>query len=308
MKTDARIGSGSVPSALLRLTRWREHVPYVVPLTLIGGLIACRATNTGPGLELAAVLGANLLANCMAFMINDIEDADDDARDPKRALRNVVASGGLSRGAAWIATIVCGLASLALYAVASGSGLAVLACGTATLLLAVAYSWRPIRLKAQPGVDVVSHALMLGGLLLLAAHLAQAPGEGTWVLPVTAVSLISAYGQFHNQIRDFDADKAAGLRNTAISIGLRATWVLLYACLAGAGLSIAAIVLTSIIPGWTFAVAAVAGSASWYLRSRTRADMRGAVPLDTTAEAQMPVLDGFNAMAFAWLAAVLMAH
>ena len=36
---------------------------------------------------------------------------------------------------------------------------------------------------------------------LLAAHLAQAPGEGTWVLPMTAVSLISAYGQFHNQIR-----------------------------------------------------------------------------------------------------------
>jgi len=291
--------------ALLQLSRWREHVPYVVPLTLIGALTAARATGSAPGSELVAILIANVLANCLAFMVNDIEDAGDDTHDPERARRNAVASGALSPAAAWTASLACGAAGLVFYVLGDGPDHGVLACGTAILALAVLYSWRRVRLKGLPGIDVLSHGLMLGGLLLLAAYLAAAPGHGGWVLPVTAVTLISAYGQFHNQLRDLEADRAAGLRNTAICVGRRATWMLLYGCLAAAALCIVTIVVLGIIPLWTFAVAGVAALASWRLRER--ADMRGATPLDPAAKAQRPMLDGLNAMAFSWLAQVLLA-
>src|SRR5690554_2151846 len=85
-------------TGLLQLSRWQEHVPFVVPLTLMGALLALKAVTDGQGvdLRLLAVTAANILAVAYAFMINDIEDAPDDALDPDRAKRNPVTSGMIS--------------------------------------------------------------------------------------------------------------------------------------------------------------------------------------------------------------------
>ena len=69
---------------LIQLTRWQEYVPFVVPLTLLGGLLAARPNGIDLDWRLVAVTLANILAVAYAFMINDIEDAPDDARDPAR--------------------------------------------------------------------------------------------------------------------------------------------------------------------------------------------------------------------------------
>ena len=78
---------------LIQLTRWKEYVPFVVPLTIIGALMAARPHGTLLDWRLIAVTLANILAVAYAFMINDIEDAPDDARDPARAARNPITSG-----------------------------------------------------------------------------------------------------------------------------------------------------------------------------------------------------------------------
>ncbi|NJO84468.1 MAG: hypothetical protein HC828_17980, partial [Blastochloris sp.] len=70
---------------LIQLTRWKEYVPFVIPLTILGALLASRPYDTALDWRLAVVTLANILAVAYAFMINDIEDAPDDARDPDRA-------------------------------------------------------------------------------------------------------------------------------------------------------------------------------------------------------------------------------
>ena len=78
---------------LIRLTRWKEYVPFVIPLTILGALLAARPNNILLDWRLIVVTAANILAVAYAFMINDIEDAPDDARDPDRAARNPINDG-----------------------------------------------------------------------------------------------------------------------------------------------------------------------------------------------------------------------
>ena len=84
-------------SAAIRLSRWREHVPFTIPLTLAGGLLAIEAVQITADWRLFAVLAANILSMSFAFMINDIEDAPDDALNPAKKRHNVISSGALSR-------------------------------------------------------------------------------------------------------------------------------------------------------------------------------------------------------------------
>ena len=78
---------------LVKLTRWKEYIPFVVPLTLLGALLAAQPRDIALDWRLAAVMLGNILAVAYAFMINDIEDAPDDARDPDRAARNPITTG-----------------------------------------------------------------------------------------------------------------------------------------------------------------------------------------------------------------------
>ena len=104
---------------VIQLTRWHEFIPFTVPLTLLGGLLAYRFMDgTRLDWRLVIVMGANCLAVAYAFIINDIEDADDDARNPDRARRNVIAAGQLSYRDGWIIAIVTALGAAALYLIA----------------------------------------------------------------------------------------------------------------------------------------------------------------------------------------------
>ncbi|MCY4526398.1 MAG: UbiA family prenyltransferase, partial [Anaerolineaceae bacterium] len=206
---------------------------FVIPLTLLGALLAARANAILLDWRLAAIIVANILAVAYAFMINDIEDAPDDARDPNRAARNPVANGEIGRGLGYAACRTVALCTLTLYAT---GGLLVFLIGVLTLLLSHLYSWRPVRLKAWPVTDIVSHSLMLSGLLLLAGYFLYDAQPGIVWLVAIAATLLSVYGQLYNQLRDLDMDRAAGLHNTAIMLGAVNTRRFMYlaAGLAGA--------------------------------------------------------------------------
>ena len=91
-------------NGVIRLSRWREHVPFTIPLTLVGSLLATEVTQTSVDWRVFAVLIANVLAMSFAFMINDVEDAPDDALNPKKKLHNVISSEILTRREGWIIT------------------------------------------------------------------------------------------------------------------------------------------------------------------------------------------------------------
>jgi 4-hydroxybenzoate polyprenyltransferase len=282
---------------LIRLTRWKEYVPFVIPLTVVGALLAGRQDGTVLlDWRLIAVTAANVLAVAYAFMINDIEDAPDDARDPDRAARNPITSGEIGVGFGYHACRFVAAATLMLYAC---GGLYVLGIGAATLLLSHLYSWRPVRLKAYPITDIVSHSLMLSGLLLLAGYFIYHTQPGVVWFVAASMTLVSVYGQLYNQLRDFEMDKAAGLFNTAIVLGENNTRWTMYGTIALAGLCMLAAIVLNAFPLWLAFVLPFSFGVSMFFRSNT--DMRGSQTVDVSGSYQLQGLIVGNITVIVWL-------
>ncbi len=285
--------------SLIRLTRWKEFVPFTIPVTVFAALLSGKPLDW----RLVAVTVANILAVAYAFMINDIEDAPDDSRDPARAARNPIAMGELSTRSGWAVSVLVALLSLALYAF---GGWWVLGIGVLTVLLSHFYSWKPVRLKAWPVADVTSHSLMLSGLLFLAGYFTYDVNPGWVWLVMLAVTLISIYGQLYNQLRDYEADKAAGLHNTAIIVGERMTRLLMYLCVGLAGGFFLAAFALGVLPFWLPFVGVGVFALVAYLY-RPGLDMRGGQVADTSGNIQIQFLITANATVAFWLALVLVA-
>lgn len=289
--------------ALIKLTRWREFVPWAVPLTLLGGLVAHHTARRALDARLAVVLAANLCLMAFAFMVNDLEDAEDDRFSPERAARNPVTMGEVSRRAGWRAAGAAGAAGMGLFLAV---GRATFAAGLVMAALAYLYSWQPVRLKAIPLFDVVSHVLMLSTLLFVTAYAAydRAPSAAVWLV-IAALTLFSAYGQFYNQVRDFEADRAAGLHNTAHLVGKRAVQRLGYASLAVAGgCMILAAALGAFPPGVIVISPVVILPGAALPADR---DLRGAAAHDLSGRLQRGLLVGVNLLLAGWLGYVVAA-
>ncbi len=285
---------------LLRLTRWREFISFVVPLTVLGSLLAARANAILLDWRLPAIIVANIMAVGYAFMINDIEDAPDDARDPARAARNPVANGEIGAELGYAACRTLALCTLVLYAT---GGLFVFLIGLLTLLLSHFYSWRPVRLKAWPVTDVVSHSLMLSGLLLLAGYFLYDAQPGVVWLVAAAATLFSVYGQLYNQLRDIEMDRLAGLHNTAILLGAVNARRAMYLAVGLAALCLTGAFARQVFPLWLGLALLVSIAVSMLFRPAS--DMRGGQALDVSGAAQVQSLITVNLTIGMWLGQVL---
>jgi len=230
-------------AGLIRLTRYKEYPFFVIFTTLLGAAVA----HGFFGWKLIGVLAANLLAVAFAFMINDVEDAPDDALDPAKATRNPVSASDLSARAGRMASFGVALAAGLVYAFL---GTLPFITGLSCLVIAYLYSWRPVRLKSKPFVDLVSHCLMLAGLQYLAAYFSFEPVPfSRWVFPFIIVMGISMYGELFNELRDLDGDRQAGINHTANLIGQRAAyWLMIGLLLIGLGSGVITIVIIQLIP------------------------------------------------------------
>ncbi len=227
----------------MRLTRYREYLWFVAVTTFLG-VIAARGAVGWP---LLGVLAANWLAVAFAFMINDVEDAADDALDPAKVNRNPVSAGDLSRRRAQVASLGVAFLSAVMYALL---GWLPFVTGGACLLLGFLYSWRPVRLKSMPFFDLASHCLMLAGLQFIAAYVTfQAELGPRFFWPLAFTMAISLYGELYNELRDLEGDRAAGVQHTACLIGPRPAYWLMMACLAvGAGTGLVSLFAVRLIP------------------------------------------------------------
>lgn len=285
---------------LIRLTRWKEYIPFVVPLTVLGALLAARPHNILLDWRLIVVTAGNILAVAYAFMINDIEDAPDDARDPARAARNPISTGEIGVRIGYAACRVVAAVTLIFYAM---GGLWPLTIGAVTLLISHLYSWRPVRLKAWPVTDIVSHSLMLSGLLLLAGYFTYHDQPGIVWFIAAGATLFSVYGQLYNQLRDFEMDKAAGLYNTAIILGQQNTRYVMYGSVGLAGICLMAAIVQGAFPLWLGVVLVISIPISMVLSPKT--DMRGGQMADPSGGLQIQALMAVNLTIAAWLAWVV---
>jgi 4-hydroxybenzoate polyprenyltransferase len=281
--------------AIIRLTRWREHVPYTIPIVIVGALMSGHINNLALNWRLFPVLFANILAMCFAFMINDIEDAPDDAREPRKKANNVISSGIISYAEGISLSITIFIIALVLYAL---GGWKTFSAGGVTLVLCYLYSVSPFRLKARPIVDIVSHGTMLSGLLMLSGYLIyDAYPKGAWFM-IVAVTLGSVYGQFYNQLDDFNLDKKAGLQNTAMLLGRRMTQALMYLSVVSSVICFTISMGIGAYPEWLGPIALVI--IFTLLMFRWQSDMRGK-EAESSGQIQIPILLGANIVALIWL-------
>lgn len=202
----------------IRLTRFKEYLAFVIVTTLLG---ATAAGNSSFGWELVGVLIANWLAVAFAFMINDVEDAEDDALVPHKCQRNPVAARDLSPFTARLMSFSVAAGSALVY---STLGKTTFLLGMVTLLISFLYSWKPVRLKNIAFVDFFTHGFMLSGLQFLTGYFAFGPAPFMhWIFPFLFIFCISCYGELFNEMRDLDGDLQAGLKHTAAVLGPGAT-------------------------------------------------------------------------------------
>jgi 4-hydroxybenzoate polyprenyltransferase len=236
----------------IRLTRYREYLSFVVVSTCLGMIAAYGQF----GWQLAVVLLANELAVAFAFMINDVEDAADDALDAAKARRNPVSAGMISYRAAYSASFIVAALSAVLYALL---GMGPFVIGTVCLLIAFLYSWRPVRLKSIPFVDLISHALMLAGLQFAAAYFTFSSALGPrFFWPFVMALGVSAYGELFNELRDLEGDIRAGVTHTASVLGPHASRYLATACFTiGCCAAFISLFVVQLVPLWVLALLAI---------------------------------------------------
>lgn len=198
---------------VLALTRWREYVMLVWPLTLLP-VIMGGAVIDG---RLVALMAGNLCSFAFAFTINEVEDAQDDKQNRDRELHNPIALDKMSESAGWWWSAGVAGAGILAYSLLGKQGYLF---GVTMMGLALLYSWKKVRLKSQPGWDLISHALVLGGLQYWIGFGVYGGDWMTAVIIESLVLLVSMHGQIHNQIRDFAADQTAGINNLAGKMGL----------------------------------------------------------------------------------------
>ncbi|CAN5351846.1 hypothetical protein BH10PAT1_BH10PAT1_1180 [soil metagenome] len=223
----------------LKLSRWKDVIPFTLPVVLLGFVLGINSPIQEVNWE-KLVIGtlASVIAVSFAFVINEIEDAEDDGKKINLKLAQKLA-------------IITFLLSLILYAVL---GMQTLIVGFLILILGFLYSWKPVRLKAWPIVDILSHCLMLGGLLFLSGFYIQGKSLDQGIYLFLAITLASVYGQFYNQVRDFEADKKAKLNNTSILMGKGISKTLMYLVLVTTILITIYCFVINLLPIWFIVV------------------------------------------------------
>jgi 4-hydroxybenzoate polyprenyltransferase len=239
-------------NGIIRLTRFKEFLCFVVITTFLGA-------SAGEGKfswPLIGILVGNWLAVGFAFMINDVEDAPDDALTPQKAIRNPVSARLLSPKDARIASFGVAILAIGVFATL---GWVPFLLGTLSVVLGFLYSWRLVRFKTLPFLDMASHCLMLAGLQFLAAYFTFSPGfNGKWFFPFVCVMCISLYGELFNELRDLEGDIKAGLTHTAVLLGPRITHIIMLTLgMIGIIAGIISIVVVGLIPIWVLILLAV---------------------------------------------------
>jgi 4-hydroxybenzoate polyprenyltransferase len=175
-------------------------------------------------LRLLFGVGAVVILNSAAFVLNQIGDVDTDQLNSKKA-RLPVAAGWISRKQAALLAIV-----FLILGVLLGFSVGPLFVGIAgsTFLFAILYSFPPIRLKARPFLDLFIIGLAFGAWAVLTAWTILVPFSFSLIplwIPVIPFTLLFGAGLFYagthsiHTAFDYTADTQAGVTTTAVFIG-----------------------------------------------------------------------------------------
>jgi 1,4-dihydroxy-2-naphthoate polyprenyltransferase len=213
----------------------------VLPMTLtagaVAGLLAVRSHDFALGWYLLAFAGI-VLAHVSNNLVNDLFDTDTglDTTDYPRALYapHPILSGMIDRDGLVRAAVAVNAADLVILAVLIGArGLLVLVFGVAGVVLSVAYTAPPLRLKKR-GLGELD-VLLVWGPLMIAGTYYSAVGHIPWQVWLAGVpyGLLCTAVLMGKHIDKLPWDEAAGVRTMPVILGERRARVLTEALMIG---------------------------------------------------------------------------
>lgn len=204
----------------IQLSRWYDLWDYTLALTLLALLFSGNTFD----LRFIAVYLANLCGQFFTFMINDVEDADDDAKNEKKRKRNPVSNKTLTKKEAYIASGITGIGSIVAFIILAlrFNPLAIAIIAVTTIFFMFGYSYKGIRFKSMPVMDFLTHVYILAGAPYLLAYFCfKGNMDKIGLLGLVIVVLVSVFGNLENQIKDFKVDRETNINNTSSYIGLK---------------------------------------------------------------------------------------
>lgn len=235
----------STLTGLAKLTRINEFGYFILITTLLGVAEAGGVFDQ----RLVLVMLANGLAVSFAYMVNDIEDAPEDAFSTKNKQRNPISSGLISTKTARLAALVCGLVAAGVYVLL---GWWTFTFGMACLLLGIVYSHKAIRLKTVALLDMISRGLLQAGLPFLCAYFAfNGTLNRTWMWPFLFMILLSIFNDLHDARRTDEAERQARQDRLAALLGERSAAIMMTAVVILLGSTgIVSFFLINLVPAW----------------------------------------------------------
>jgi 1,4-dihydroxy-2-naphthoate polyprenyltransferase len=233
----------------------------VLPMTLtagaVAGLLAVRHHNFALGWYLLSFLGI-VLAHVSNNLVNDLFDTDAglDTGEYPRALYapHPILSGMIDREGLVRAAVAVNLADVVILAVLVGArGLVVLAFGVAGVVLNVAYTAPPLRLKKR-GLGELD-VLLVWGPLMIAGTYYTAVGSVPWQVWLAAIpyGLLCTAVLMGKHIDKLPWDERAGVRTLPVIVGEPRARVLTEALMIGFYVSVVACVIVGALPWPTLA-------------------------------------------------------
>jgi len=199
--------------SLLRLTRADE---YLKVLFLVFPLIFLISPQNLFTYKSIVVFLANLFLTAFSYTFNDIEDAEDDYHDTVKRARNTITSKELTKNQSYSFSLLLLFTGLILLYFISPI---VFILGLVLALIGFLYSWKPVRLKAIPIIDLISHVVFLGALQFLVTYLAFRSLD-LLVIPFLMIIIpYSLMNQISGELTDFKVDKTTKINNTVQKFG-----------------------------------------------------------------------------------------
>lgn len=203
------------PLRLLAVSRPALWVNTVGPL-VVGLWLTGRLWTPEPGL-LALLAYLTLPFNLLIYGLNDLADREEDAASGRKGGWQGARLGPGEPGPLRTAVLAVNIPALVGLGLLLPPGAFVVLLFSAALF--AAYSVPPVRLKARPFLDGLSNVAYALPLALPALTL----GEAVPALPLAALMAYSVGKHAFDAAQDVPADRAAGVRTVATTLGVPGT-------------------------------------------------------------------------------------
>jgi 4-hydroxybenzoate polyprenyltransferase len=243
---------------LLRLASVRAVEVCVLQASpLLGAWLGGLDPDAGGLGRLALLLVASTALTAHVFVLNDWAGYDADAHDARRAS---LGGGDISRDQ--IARV-----AIALLIVAAVGFVAIggppLACAAGIAALGLVYSLAPRFGKSTPVAASLNH-LVGGSLHFLMGYTLVHAVDAKGVALSVFFGLVFAAGHLNQEVRDFEADRANGIRTSAVVFGCRRSFLASFCLFTAAYVLVAGLAAAGTLPRLLLVTVVVWLAQAWW--------------------------------------------